>query len=218
MAYIGKKPEDSFRGLAYYNTFTGDGSTTAFDLANDAPDGGDNDVIVVVDNVRQEPGASKSYTLGNDGSGNFRRVTFNVAPVASAAIYVINPGRSSSLITVADNAITNAKLNSSAINSQTELAEQAADNDTLLLFDTSASALKKIQVSNVSPSKSSGTATGDGSTTAFTINSGRNVNDVLVVVNGIVMVPTTDYQISGTTLTFQGSAPASGAEIVFRYI
>ena len=23
MAYIGKKPEDSFRGLAYYNTFTG---------------------------------------------------------------------------------------------------------------------------------------------------------------------------------------------------
>ena len=78
--------------------------------------------------------------------------------------------------------------------------------------------MKKIQVSNVSPSKSSGTATGDGSTTAFTINSGRNVNDVLVVVNGIVMVPTTDYQISGTTLTFQGSAPASGAEIVFRYI
>ena len=88
----------------------------------------------------------------------------------------------------------------------------------LLLFDTSASALKKIQVSNVSPSKSSGTATGDGSPTAFTINSGRSVNDVLVVVNGIVMVPTTDYQISGTTLTFQGSAPASGAEIVFRYI
>ena len=94
----------------------------------------------------------------------------------------------------------------------------SADNDTLLIFDTSASALKKIQVSNVSPSKSSGTGTGDGSTTAFTINSGRSVNDVLVVVNGIVMVPTTDYQISGTTLTFQGSAPASGAEIVFRYL
>ena len=220
MAYIGKKPEDSFRGLAYYNTFTGDGSTTAFDLANDAPDGGDNDVIVVVDNVRQEPGASKSYTLGNDGSGNFRRVTFNVAPVASAAIYVINPGRSTSLITVADNAITNAKLNSSAINSQTELAEQAADNDTLLIFDTSASALKKIQKSNIATTLTytSGTGTGDGSTTAFTINSGRSVNDVLVVVNGITMVPTTDYQISGTTLTFQGSAPASGAEIVFRYL
>ena len=218
MSYIGKKPEDSFRGLAFYNTFTGDGSTTAFDLANDAPDGGDNDVIVVVDNVRQEPGASKSYTLGNDGSGNFRRVTFNAAPAASAAIYVINPGRSTSLITVADNAITNAKLNSSAINSQTELSEQAADGDFLLLFDTSASALKKIQVSNVSPSKSSSTATGDGSTTAFTITSGRSVNDVLAIVNGIVMVPTTDYQISGTTLTFQGSAPASGAEIVFRFI
>ena len=58
----------------------------------------------------------------------------------------------------------------------------------------------------------------DGSTTAFTINSGRSVNDVLVVVNGAVFVPTTDYQISGTTLTFQSTAPSAGAEIVFRYI
>ena len=107
--------------------------------------------------------------LANDGSGNFRRVIFNVMVNVSAAIYVINLGRSSSLITVVfDNAITNAKLNTSAINSQTELIEQLVDNDTLLLFDTSASALKKIQVSNVSLSKSSGTTAGDGSTTAFT--------------------------------------------------
>ena len=32
MAYIGKKPEDKFRGLASYDTFTGDGSTTTFDI------------------------------------------------------------------------------------------------------------------------------------------------------------------------------------------
>src|SRR6056300_984033 len=115
MAYIGKKPEDAFRGLAYYDTFTGDGSTTTFDLSADAPDGGQNDITVVVDNVRQEPGATKSYTLGDDGSGNFRRVTFNTAPDNLSEIYVINPGRSTQLNTVSDNAITAAKLQTDAV-------------------------------------------------------------------------------------------------------
>ena len=62
-----------------------------------------------------------------------------------------------------------------------------------------------------------GSATGNGSTTAFTINSGRAVADVLVIVNGVVLVPTTDYTISSTTLTF-AVAPAVSAEIQFRYL
>jgi hypothetical protein len=115
MAYIGKKPEDAFRGLAYYDTFTGDGSTTTFDLSADAPDGGQNDITVVVDNVRQEPGASKSYTLGVDGSGRYRRVTFNTAPDNLSEIYVINPGRSTSLVQVSDNTISAAKLQTDAV-------------------------------------------------------------------------------------------------------
>ena len=61
------------------------------------------------------------------------------------------------------------------------------------------------------------TMTGDGSDTTLTINSGRTVDDVLVFVNGICLVPTDDYTISGTTLTFV-SAPASLAEVVVRYI
>ena len=59
--------------------------------------------------------------------------------------------------------------------------------------------------------------TGDGSTMAFTINSGRNVNDILVFVNGSLMIPTTDYTVSGTTLTFV-SAPAVAAVIQVRYL
>ena len=59
--------------------------------------------------------------------------------------------------------------------------------------------------------------TGDGSTTAFTINAGRDVDDILVIVNGIVLTPTDDYTVSGTTLTFT-SAPAASAGIVFRYL
>ena len=59
--------------------------------------------------------------------------------------------------------------------------------------------------------------TGDGSTTAFTVVAGRTVDDVLVFVNGICLVPTDDYTISSTTLTFT-TAPAASAEIVFRYL
>jgi len=66
-------------------------------------------------------------------------------------------------------------------------------------------------------SYSSGTAVGDNSTTAFTISSGRSVEDVLVFVNGFMLTPTTDYTISGTTLTFV-TAPATSAEITYRYL
>ena len=208
MAYIGKRPSDITRAIATYDTFTGDGSTTTFDLSQAASSA--NDIIVVVNNVRQEPGASKSYTLGLDGNGASVRVTFNTAPENADEIYVINPTRVESIARAGD-------VSANAISGQTELAEQAADGDFLLIYDTSAGVIKKIQVSNVSPSKTSGTATGDGSTVAFTINSGRNVNDVLAIVNGVVLVPTTDYTISSTTLTFT-TAPVSGAEIQFRYI
>ena len=59
--------------------------------------------------------------------------------------------------------------------------------------------------------------TGDGSTTAFTINSGRAVDNLLVFVNGICLVPTDDYTVSGTTLTFV-TAPAASAEITVRFL
>ena len=87
---------------------------------------------------------------------------------------------------------------------------QDAGGNTLLVSDGSGT----ITTNNI---PSFGTATGDGSTVAFTINSGRAVANVLAIVNGIVLVPTADYTISGTTLTFQ-TAPASSAEIQFRYL
>lgn len=219
MAYIGQNPIDAFRGLAAYDTFTGDGSTTTFDLTKVAPDGGQNDILVVVNNVIQEPGVSKSYTLGVDGNGDYKRVTFNVAPDLADDIYVINPGRTTALLQVSDNAITAAKLNVSAITGQTELATVAADDDVLLIVDTSVGTLKKIQKSNIATTLtySVGSETGDGSTVAFTINSGRAVANVLVIVNGVVLVPTTDYTITGTTLTF-ALAPAASSEIQIRYL
>jgi len=59
--------------------------------------------------------------------------------------------------------------------------------------------------------------TGDGSTTAFTIDSGHSVNSVIVTENGVIQRPTSDYAVSGTTLTFT-TAPASGVQIGVRYL
>ena len=59
--------------------------------------------------------------------------------------------------------------------------------------------------------------TGDGSTTAFTITAGYTVNSVIVTENGIIQKPTTDYGVSGTTLTFT-TAPANTVQIGVRYL
>ena len=213
MAYIGKRPTDTFRSLAVKDSFTGDGSTTTFDISQECPSA--NDLMVFVDNVRQAPGSGKSYTLGVDGSNLLKRITFDAAPDASAEIYVINPTLSPEVVQTAE---SSKNLETSAITSKTELSEVAADDDVLLLFDTSAGVLKKIQKSNIATTLSYVTRnyTGDGSTSTFTVTSGTAVDNVIVTENGVVQVPTTDYQISGTTLTFQGGAPASGVAIQIR--
>ena len=90
MAYIGQPPFQEFTSVPTKDSFTGDGSTTTFDLANDVARGAENALEVFVNNVRQEPGSGKAFTLGIDGSNNYRRITFTAAPASSAAIYVIN--------------------------------------------------------------------------------------------------------------------------------
>ena len=117
MAYIGQSPADKGTGLFSQDTFTGDGSTTTFDLTNAAPDGGGNELQVFVDNVRQQEGSSNAYTLGQDGSGDLKRITFTTAPAASQSIFVLNPGTKNvqQLSVVGDNTVTTAKIQDSAI-------------------------------------------------------------------------------------------------------
>ena len=179
MGYIGKGPSDTFSGVTSKDSFTGDGSTVIFDISTDIPQGGDTDIFVYVDNVRQEPGVSKAYTTGQDGSGNYRRITFTTAPDSGAEIYVLNPGRIEALQVTGDNsvsttkiqnsavttakindaavttaklgsaAVTNTNLDASIITGFTELAEEAAAGDFLIIYDTSTGTLKKIQRSNI---------------------------------------------------------------------
>ncbi len=236
MSYIGRDPA---YGSFEKQSLTADGSTTTFTL--NFTIGSTASIMVSVAGVLQEP--ETAYNIASGGT----QIVFTAAPESGDTVFIIFLGIAYDVGTLIGSGtitgqtattasaaadvfltydasadalrkITNTNLTKTLdISGQTELSEQAADSDVLLIFDTSASAIKKIQVSNVSASKSSSAATGDGSTTAFTINSGRSVNDVLAIVNGVVLVPTTDYTIDGTTLTF-ATAPAASAEIQFRFI
>ena len=147
MSYIGKKPSDITRAIANYDTFTGDGSTTTFTLTQGAASA--NDLTVVVNNVRQEPGSgSKSYTLTAPTS-----LIFNTAPAASDEIYVINPTQIESITfagAVADGIITNAKLAQDIVSGETA-ETSVADDDLVLIHDTSAGGLRKMTKANFSP-------------------------------------------------------------------
>jgi len=196
MAYIGRSPQ---YGAFEKQSLTGDGSTVTFTL--DYTVGSASSILVSVAGVHQEP--ESAYNLATNGT----QITFTAAPGASDTVFVIFLGVALEVATFGTGSITGL----------TELAEQAADDDLLLVYDTSTTSLKKIQKSNIATTLTynTRTATGDGSTTGFTVTSGATVDDVLVTENGVLQAPTTDYTISGTTLTF-GTAPASGVAIVIR--
>jgi len=197
MAYIGRGP---VTGSFEKQTLTADGSTVTYNL--DYTVGSSSAILVSVSGVLQEP--EVAYNIASGGS----QITFTAAPESGETVFVVYLG-------IAYDA--GSLLSTGAITGQTELAEQAAEDDVLLIYDTSATSLKKITKANLSPvlTYTTRTATGDGSTTGYTVTSGVTVDDVLVTENGVLQQPTTDYTVSGTTLTF-GTAPASGVKIVIR--
>jgi len=142
MAYIGKDPRQTFTGIADYQAFTGDGSTTVFDLTKATLAGGQNDLQVFVNNVRQEPGATKSYTLGLDGSNEVKRITFVTAPEASAEIYVIAPGRETALLQPGSNSVTTAMLQDNSVT-----ADKIADG-TIIASDVADGAITGAKINS----------------------------------------------------------------------
>ena len=45
-----------------------------------------------------------------------------------------------------------------------------------------------------------------------------DVYNVLVYLNGVHLIPATDYTVSGGTLTLSAGAPATGSSLVIRYL
>ena len=195
MAYIGREP---LYGAFEKQSLTADSSTTTFALTYAV--GSSSSIIVSVAGVVQEP--ETGYNLSGGGTS----IVFSAAPTTGDTIFVMYLGLARD---------TASFLSTGVITTQTLLDERAAADDQFLIYDTSAAALKKIAASNVVAASVSRTGTGDGSTTTFTVTSGVTVANTMVFVNGIHQRPTTDYTISGTTLTF-GTAPAASDRIDVR--
>tara|TARA_B100000941_G_C28296526_1_gene444277 strand:- start:28 stop:693 length:666 start_codon:yes stop_codon:yes gene_type:complete len=131
MAYIGREP---IHGKFERQSLTADGSTTTFTLNYSI--GSTASILVNVAGVVQEPGVA--YTLGNGGT----QIVFSAAPAATDNVYLVFLGVTADVAVIDSGSITN----------QTELGSTDT-GDLLLVFDTSAGDLKKIQTQNlVSPS------------------------------------------------------------------
>jgi len=149
---------------------------------------GENEIELFINNVRQEPGTGKAYTAAGT------TLTMSEAPTTGDDMYCIFQGKAQG-----HHFVPNASIQGSHIHTTFDLTG------------------KTVTLPAGTLSHSTSKAVGDASTTTFTIASGRTVNDLLVFVNGICLVPTDDYTVSGTTLTFV-TAPAASAEITIRVL
>ena len=197
MAYIGREPSyGSFEKQA----LTADSSATSFALNYVV--GSSASILVSVAGVIQEP--EVAYNISGGGAN----IVFTAAPTTGDTVFVVFLGVAQDIGTLGTGAITG----------QTSLGEAPQSDDVLLLYDTSATALKKVTIANLFDTQMTAakyvtrTLTGNGSTTTVTVTNGHNVDSVIVTENGIVQRPTTDYTVSGTTLTFT-TAPASGVAV-----
>ena len=89
MSYIGNQSENKVSPARMREYVTGDGSATTFDLSHDIPGYGAENLIVVVNNVIQEP--ATAYTIKNDANGRPRRLDFGAGNVLATTdtCYVI---------------------------------------------------------------------------------------------------------------------------------
>src|SRR5210317_1593349 len=130
MAYLGRTPA---YGAYEKQSLTADSSTTTFTLNYTV--GSSSSIFVSVAGVPQEP--EVAYNIANGGS----QIVFSAAPTTGDTIFVIFLG----------DALDVAMLGTAAFTSQTELTSVAND-DLLLIYDTSAGDVKKTQKSNLDTS------------------------------------------------------------------
>jgi len=128
MAYIGLSPQ---YGVFEKQAITADGSTTTFTLNYTV--GSSSSILVSVAGVHQEP--EVAYNLGSGGT----QIVFTAAPAAIDTVFLIFLGV----------AFESQILGTGAITSQTALSTGVQGADTLLIYDDSAAALKKINLDDL---------------------------------------------------------------------
>ena len=163
-------------------------------------------------------GGGVSQILATDGSGN---LTWVSQPVATITVDNFTGDGSTVAYTLST---TPANINQTIVNYngvfQLRTSAYTLSGPTLTFTEAPLNGSKIEVTTTMGSTSGSGafvtrTYSGTGSQTAYTVTSGVTVSSVLVTENGLVQTPTTDYTISGTTLTF-ATAPANGVVIQIR--
>jgi hypothetical protein len=135
MPFIGNQPALSYTSFAKQDFTTS--ATTSYTLDN--PVANANELALFINFVRQEP--TTAYTASGTS------LTLTSATSASDDMYCVFLGKAVQTVNPPNSSVGNSQLDVSAINSQT--AETSiAGGDEVLIYDTSASALKKMTRTN----------------------------------------------------------------------
>ena len=139
MAYIGNIPAESFASFEK-QVFTIVNSQTAYTLSHSVVN--ENDIRLVVNNVVQEPGSGKAYTA----SGT--TLTLSAALTnGTDTMYCVFLGRALQTVNPPNASVGSDQTAPTIITGQTAETSIATD-DTILIHDTSASALRKMTRAN----------------------------------------------------------------------
>ena len=160
MAYIGKEPADSFISFAKQDFTTS--ATTSYTLDNAVTN--ENELALFINFVRQEPTAA--YTA----SGT--TLTLTSATASGDDMYCVYLGQAKQTVNAPDGSVGNSQVAASVITGQTAETSIATD-DTVLIHDTSAGALRKMTRANFV------SGVGGANTPAFmaSLSSVQNVSD-----------------------------------------
>ena len=155
--YIGQEPATSFTGLIKQD-FTVS-ATTSYTLSHSVNNA--NDIALYRNFVRQEPTTAYSCT----GTS----LTLTSATVSGDDLYCIYLGQALQTVNPANASVGNSQVAPSLINSQT--AETSiADADEVLIYDSSASALRKMTKANFV------TGIGGANTPSFKVKNGSDIS------------------------------------------
>jgi hypothetical protein len=135
MAYIGKDPADSF--ISFVKQDFSVSATTSYTLDNAVTN--QNEIALFINHVRQEP--TTAYTASGTS------LTLTSATASGDDMYCVYLGIAKQTVNPPDGSVGSSQVAASIITGQTAETSIATD-DTILIHDTSASALKKMTRAN----------------------------------------------------------------------
>jgi hypothetical protein len=139
LAYLGNRPAESFASFEK-QVFTIVNSQTAYTLSHSVTN--ENDIRLVINSVVQEPGSGKAYTA----SGT--TLTLSAALTnGTDTMYCVFLGRALQTVNAPNASVGSDQTAPTIITGQTAETSIATD-DTILIHDTSASALRKMTRAN----------------------------------------------------------------------